>query len=391
MISSQVRIALLVWGELQDRYFTVKYTDVDYVVFSDAARFMASGSSPYLRLTYRYTPLLAALLTPNVVLGEWWGKALFAACDCAVGFMIIRMLQRHTLAMPLACAWLLNPIVVNVSTRGNAEGFVAIWAVASLYAFERRRYTAAALLLGVATHVKIYPVVYGIPMALSLIRGCQLSPSHSSSAPQFLARLRHAACFGSGKLPSPLRPLPLRPFSSAPPQWLQARLQLLLASATLFTVIPSCSRYSPAVFAQSSRWSAILTTARRTSITLDVLTCAIISRHIFFPCELPHYTHGFTQRPRSHPRTRFPSHASSSPHPATRYLDVAAASSFGKSAFLPQAAAVVVAGAALSSDVPFALFVQTLAFVALNKVYANDALICFSICRFFCHHMISHA
>jgi hypothetical protein len=69
-------------------------------------------------------------------------------------------------------------------------------------------------------------------------------------------------------------------------------------------------------------------------------------------------------------------------HSATRYLDVAAAPSFGKSAFLPQAAAVLVAGAALSSDVPFALFIQTLAFVALNKVYENASLIFFSISPF---------
>ncbi len=200
LFSIQVRLALLLWGELQDRYFTVKYTDVDYLVFSDAARFMASGSSPYLRLTYRYSPLLAALLTPNVILGEWWGKALFAACDCAVGIMIIRLLKRHALVLPLACTWLLNPIVVNVSTRGNAEGFVAIWAVASLYAFERRRYTAAAVLLGIATHIKIYPVVYGIPMALSLLTGRQSSLSNSNVTPQhFIQRLRSAASFGAGE------------------------------------------------------------------------------------------------------------------------------------------------------------------------------------------------
>jgi hypothetical protein len=62
--------------------------------------------------------------------------------------------------------------------------------------------------------------------------------------------------------------------------------------------------------------------------------------------------------------------------PFHRYLDVSSAPIFGKFAFLPQAAAVVAAGAALSFDVPFALFIQTLAFVALNKVYERLLTLC---------------
>ena len=78
-LSAIFRSVLIIYGEWQDAHMEVRYTDVDYIVFSDAASLMASGKSPYLRSTYRYSPLLAFLLIPNSIFHRCWGKFLFSA------------------------------------------------------------------------------------------------------------------------------------------------------------------------------------------------------------------------------------------------------------------------------------------------------------------------
>ena len=91
-----LRLVLLLAGLWQDAHSRVRYTDIDYDVFSDAAAAIAAGGSPvcaavpdselttcssdspdlsgpqYERATYRYTPLLAWALLPNVWLHQAW-------------------------------------------------------------------------------------------------------------------------------------------------------------------------------------------------------------------------------------------------------------------------------------------------------------------------------
>ena len=86
--AAAIRLALLVYGAWQDKHLEVRYTDIDYDVFSDGAELVWHGRSPFERPTYRYTPLLALVLTPNAWAHPAWGKLFFAAADLAVGAQI---------------------------------------------------------------------------------------------------------------------------------------------------------------------------------------------------------------------------------------------------------------------------------------------------------------
>lgn len=82
------RLAFIIYGIYHDKISTVPYTDVDYRVFTDAARHVVSHESPYKRHTYRYSPLVAVLLIPNVLLHDCFGKVLFSVVDILVGYLI---------------------------------------------------------------------------------------------------------------------------------------------------------------------------------------------------------------------------------------------------------------------------------------------------------------
>lgn len=170
-----IRLVLLCVGVYQDQNLQLKYTDVDYHVFTDASRFITQGESPYRRSTFRYTPVLALMLTPNVLLTAHFGKLLFCGCDLLSGWLLLRLLALRGTprGSALVCCglWLLNPLPAGVSTRGNAESVLAALVLSTLLCLESRRHTAAALLFGLSVHMKIYPLTYALPIALSLAEG----------------------------------------------------------------------------------------------------------------------------------------------------------------------------------------------------------------------------
>ncbi|PGG97359.1 hypothetical protein AJ79_09230 [Helicocarpus griseus UAMH5409] len=194
-----LRAILFFYGLYQDAHSAMKYTDIDYIVFTDAAKFIAHGRSPYDRATYRYTPLLAWLLVPTVWGGGFWfafGKVLFALSDIVAGWFILRVLRQHfrmdtPRALKYASIWLLNPMVATISTRGSSEGLLGVMVIALLWAVLERRITLAGALLGLGVHFKIYPFIYA-PSIIWLLneRDQGTSPSDHSLKEALTHRLR---------------------------------------------------------------------------------------------------------------------------------------------------------------------------------------------------------
>ncbi|KAH6720906.1 GPI mannosyltransferase [Leptodontidium sp. MPI-SDFR-AT-0119] len=162
-----LRVILFFYGLWQDANSPLKYTDIDYYVFTDAARFTAHGHSPYDRETYRYTPLLAWMLLPTAWSSTWFsfGKVLFAVGDIVAGWLIVLVLRKSNQmsmerAMKFASIWLLNPMVATISTRGSSEGLLGVMVIALLWAITQKKIFLAGILLGLGVHFKIYPFIY---------------------------------------------------------------------------------------------------------------------------------------------------------------------------------------------------------------------------------------
>lgn len=87
-----IRLILVVYGEIQDKISELPYTDVDYRVVTDGAEHVHYSRSPYNRHTYRYTPLLAYLLLPNILVHRCFGKLLFVFFDLVIAVLIKKII-----------------------------------------------------------------------------------------------------------------------------------------------------------------------------------------------------------------------------------------------------------------------------------------------------------
>ncbi len=202
----------------------LRYTDVDYDVFSEASAAVWHGGSPYERATYRYPPLLALLLVPNHALGlSIWGKFLFLVADALMSSCIYEIVLERDFpaAAPLvalrgtnvissdtdddsdncsdmseapdikvrdrkvkverrarfwAVLWAVNPLTAVISTRGSSDSLSNLLVLLALRGVLRGRrmkslymLAGAGMALGLAVHMRLYPVIYGLAFCLYLL------------------------------------------------------------------------------------------------------------------------------------------------------------------------------------------------------------------------------
>ncbi|XP_063835351.1 GPI mannosyltransferase 1 [Ostrinia nubilalis] len=184
VIGFVLRLVMVLYGEIHDMIHELPYTDVDYKVFTDAARHVLDGKSPYERHTYRYSPIIAYLMTPNIFAGKYVGKIIFSIFDILVTIAVKNLVEQQlgasakgkVLKTSLYCSliWLYNPLSVTISSRGNADSVPCFFIILSLLCLQTdvvkglSKYALSGILLGISIHLRLYPIAFSFPMYLSL-------------------------------------------------------------------------------------------------------------------------------------------------------------------------------------------------------------------------------
>ncbi|KAL0233800.1 hypothetical protein PCE1_002306 [Barthelona sp. PCE] len=162
-----VRCIFFAYSFIHEAMGSVPFTDIDFYVVMEGALLYSQGKSPYIRTTYRYTPFLAMIFSYPVFLhNPFLVKIVLVALDIAIGYMmclIVKKLQnKSSLSLLSFFLWLGNPVVANISTRGSPEAVICFFVVLFVYLFISKRFKLSAVVLGFATHYKIFPGLFSI-------------------------------------------------------------------------------------------------------------------------------------------------------------------------------------------------------------------------------------
>lgn len=338
--SAIVRLLLLIYGEWQDTNMEVRYTDVDYFVFSDAAAMVATGKSPFERSTYRYSPLLAFLLVPNFIIHQSWGKLLFSSADLLVGLFVYNILKQRGVPEKLrlwcVAAWLFNPFTFTIGTRGNCEPLVCAVILWTITCLMNGKLFQAAFWYGLIVHFRIYPIIYSLPFLL-VISNKRIGPSGMPILSQWVPTHKIIRASSSSKvaIPSLFRHYIYNP-------WFPLK-KIITKDTILFSLFSGCVFFGwTALFFHLYGWEflkeALLYHLTRTDPRHNF---SIYFYHIYL-----HHQQGFSVLEKV-------------------------------ISFLPQLTVQFILVLHFAEDLPFCLFLQTVAFVSFNKVITAQYFVWF--------------
>lgn len=211
LIGLFIRLSFIVYGEFQDHFAEVPFTDIDYKVVTDGARHILNDQSPYKRHTYRYTPILAYLLTGNILIHTSFGKIVFSIFDILIGIVIRQiildehlhtfesnarsLLKKHKRlaesharfhltpkyekrATWAALCWIYNPMAIVIAARGNGDAITSLFILLTIFALQRSirqskaRNLSYVLLAGfshgLAIHFRLFPIAFSLAYYLYL-------------------------------------------------------------------------------------------------------------------------------------------------------------------------------------------------------------------------------
>jgi phosphatidylinositol glycan class M len=204
-----IRVGFIALGVLLDSYaIGPRYTDVDYRVFSDAAEYVAAGQSPYERSTYRYPPIIALLLVPNVWFSSF-GKIVFSLADigCCLELLFCRSFLGKQVAIAMAWLWVVNLPCINICTRGSADSLTNyLVLLLTRLTVEATDVAGAKTLLigavfGLLVYLRIYPIIYGPAILLHLLTSVndenREKSSHDATWRKFQCGIKSVATAGS--------------------------------------------------------------------------------------------------------------------------------------------------------------------------------------------------
>ncbi|KAL2551333.1 GPI mannosyltransferase 1 [Forsythia ovata] len=334
IFSAILRVFLIFYGQWQDSHLEVRYTDVDYLVFSDAAALMASGKSPYERSTYRYSPLIAFLLMPNSLLHQLWGKFLFSAADLLVGLFIHTILKLRGVPENLCTystmAWLFNPFTFTIGTRGNCEPIICAMILWIIICLMNDKLLQASFWYGLVVHLRIYPIIYALPI-IFILDPLHFQPGKKPVILDWSSRKSMSSWGSSTSKTTDLR----YGWSILTSMFTWRRLMFGIISGSIFFILTGLCFY---LYGWDFLHEALLYHLTRVDPRHNF---SIYFYHIYL-----HYDHDFSSMEKL-------------------------------ISFLPQFIVQLVLIFLFARDLPFCFFLQTLAFVAFNKVVTAQYFVWF--------------